>query len=243
MNPFETPHQKLDRSVELALLGHRAGEFTRAELVETPEFEWPASWRDHESKEYPRFTTRALPSAEPTGSNRHSVRDFSESELTKHELGQILVPATITDDGRSTPSAGALFPIELYVIAINTELGDGIYHFDREGVGLVHMFEIQSDETKLDSLLGCSDVVNPAAFVVFTSVLYRTMKKYGPRGYRYSLIEAGALAEAIDSPLNDIGLSSVWLGGFDDRRLATLLGLKPELDLEVPLLLMAIGRQ
>lgn len=77
--------------------------------------------------------------------------------------------------------------------------------------------------------------------VVLTSALYRSCLKYAGRGYRYALIEVGAVAQSIDLCCRAEGLGVCWLGGFADRAVAELLDVSWELELEAPILCLAIG--
>jgi SagB-type dehydrogenase family enzyme len=70
----------------------------------------------------------------------------------------------------------------------------------------------------------------------------RSMIKYAGRGYRYALFEAGGIAQTLDLVSRSRGLDVVWLGGFPDQEVAKLLDLNWEMEMEAPVLLLAVGR-
>jgi SagB-type dehydrogenase family enzyme len=128
---------------------------------------------------------------------------------------------------RTVPSAGGLFPLELFVFLERVEgLSDGLYHYDVRG----HTMEFVRGVLTAD----LAPFLYPYPFIrdanlVFTvaAVFGRNQKKYGPRGYRYTLLEAGHLAQNICLRAIELGLATLCLGGFEDSRLNRVLGLEP----------------
>jgi SagB-type dehydrogenase family enzyme len=127
---------------------------------------------------------------------------------------------------RGVPSAGGLFPLELYAVACDVEgLPDGLYHYDVRG----HALEPVRSEgvyEELNAALMTGPFVRHANLVVImTAVFERTQKKYGPRGYRYILFEAGHVAQTLCLLAAERGLGSLCMGGFHDTSLNRFLGL------------------
>ena len=143
----------------------------------------------------------------------------------------IVETAQLEDDAmffrRSVPSAGGLFPLELFVFLQRVEgLSDGLYHYDVRGhaLSLVRRNVIADLEPFLYPYPFVRD-----ANLVFTlaAVFDRNQKKYGPRGYRYTLLEAGHSAQNICLRAVELGLGTLCMGGFEDSRLNRMLGLEP----------------
>lgn len=143
---------------------------------------------------------------------------------------------------RSVPSAGALYPLELYFHTVHAEgLDAGLYHFDpterlvrlvREGDGSRFISE---------GLVQRSLPFDASAIVFITGLPRRATFKYGNRGYRFMLLEAGHVAQNLALAACGLGLSSLCVGGFIDTRIDEFLGLDG-LN-HASLYLVAIGKQ
>jgi SagB-type dehydrogenase family enzyme len=128
---------------------------------------------------------------------------------------------------RSVPSAGGLFPLELFIFLQRVEgLSDGLYHYDVRAHSLEPLRE--------DPIADLAPFLYPYPFVrdanlvfVVAAVFERNQKKYGPRGYRYTLLEAGHVAQNICLRAVELGLGTLCMGGFEDSRLNRMLGLEP----------------
>jgi SagB-type dehydrogenase family enzyme len=169
---------------------------------------------------------------------RRSIRDYALRQLPLATLGRLLhatygVKGRRRDEGevflaRPTPSAGGLYPIELYVAVQSVEgLGDGIYHYDpqahelelvRAGLAQPAIAHISLDQTMV---LGANVVA------ILTAVPERTMWKYGQRGYRYVWLDAGHLGQNLYLVGAALGLGAVAIGGFFDAELNELCELPP----------------
>ncbi len=195
--------------------------------------------------------TIALPAPAKTGeasveqaiAQRRSVRDFVTSTLTLAEISQLLWSAQgITDASglRAAPSAGALYPLELYVVAGTVDgLEQGVYHYDPQRH---HLAETGSGDVRsavARAALFQAWIQDAAAVIVFTADYQRTRRKYGNRAERYVHIEVGHAAENLFLQAVSLGLASVVVGAFDDDELARVLRLPRELQ---PLLLMPVGQ-
>jgi SagB-type dehydrogenase family enzyme len=170
---------------------------------------------------------------------RQSHRAFADRALPAVVLAEILRAAYGVVDlrhdaggvvrfARSVPSGGALYPLELYVATRRIDgIVDGLYHYGvRE-----HQLEPVRTGPALDAivplLLGQTYVANANALLMFAAVFERTQNKYGPRGYRYVLLEAGHAAQNVCLYGTERGLATLCLGGFEDAHLNKLIGLQP----------------
>ena len=127
---------------------------------------------------------------------------------------------------RPVPSAGALYPLEVYVATRAVEgIRDGLHHYH----GRDHTLEpIKAGPVMSelgDLLIGQHYLATANAAIILTAVFERTFKKYGPRGYRYVLFEAGHAAQNVCLLATELDLGSICTGGFYDRRLNRYLGL------------------
>lgn len=183
-------------------------------------------------------------SIEETLVRRRSVRDYTHEPLTLEEVSQLLWAGQgITSDwgGRTAPSAGALYPLELYVIVGDVKnLAAGLYKYKPERHELVMVLEGDIRSRLADSALGQSPVKHGAVDIVLTSVNHRTTRKYGDRGIRYVLIEIGHAGQNICLQATAMELGSVMIGAFHDEEVSSLLKLPRE---ETPLYIIPIGRQ
>ncbi len=166
---------------------------------------------------------------------RVSEREWTLTEITFAELSKILQGYCITRSNedteflqpfRAVPSGGGLFPLELYINVHNcVDLDPGIYHFSPRSNSLVRM--VRGDQTaKLADCFVQQDVIyNAAITILLTGMFSRSTFKYGNRGYRFTLMEAGHLAQNFCLYATDMGLSNLCMGGYFDRKLDKLLNL------------------
>ncbi len=180
-------------------------------------------------------------------STRRSLRDHDKRPLPLETLGRLLHASYgvrgrrpgIGHD-RPAPSAGGLYPIELYVASQSVEaLADGIHHYDARAHALEQVRAGPVHETLVALTLG-QDMIRNANLVLFlTAVWQRTMYKYGQRGYRYVLLDAGHLGENLYLTATALGLGPAGIGGFLDAEVNALLDLPPGED---AVYLLAIGQ-
>ena len=178
-------------------------------------------------------------SLEKTISKRRSVRVFNQRDLNLEQIGQLLWAAqgiTAEESGfgfRAAPSAGALYPIEIYIVK-----SDGLFHYLPQG----HKLEILGSEdlrSKLSSAaLGQGAVSDAAIDIVICAVYSRVTGKYGQRGVRYTHIEVGHAAQNIHLQATALGLGSVPIGAFNDDKVKSVLALPSE---QEPLYIIPVG--
>ncbi len=167
---------------------------------------------------------------------RRSVRSFTEEELTLEEISQLLWAAqglTAAWGGRTAPSAGALYPLEVYVATPN-----GLYHYVPQGHKVI--IESQDDvRIKLWEVALKQDAIRnaPAVFVI-AAVYERTAQKYGDRAERYVKLEAGHACQNILLQAVALHLGAVPIGAFYDDQVQAALSLPSDHE---PLYIIPVG--
>jgi len=194
----------------------------------------------------------ALPEPSVTGSTpleqllaqRRSIRDYQTTALELSEIGQLLWASQgITDlQGlRTAPSAGALYPLELYVVTGRIEgLAQGVYHYDPRHHQLIKTSDGDRRDALTQAALSQGWIKPASTIIVFTADYERTTRKYGKRGKRYDHIEVGHAAQNLFLQSESLGLATVVVGAFNDDEVARVLRLPADIR---PLLLMPIGRK
>lgn len=191
----------------------------------------------------PEPETVGAMSLEETLVERRSVREYGPGSLALPDLSQLLWAAQgITDPRgyRTAPSAGALYPLELYVLAGDVDgLPPGLYHYRASGHRLIPV----RDEDLREGLSAAASfqgwIAEAPAVLVLTAVYDRTAVKYGDRTPRYVHMEVGHAAQNIYLQATARGLGTTFVGAFNDRRVSETLDLPPD---HAPLGLMPIGR-
>lgn len=174
---------------------------------------------------------------------RRSMREYSGS-LSLADVSQLLWAAqgeTHADGYRAAPSAGALYPLELYLVAGDVdELAVGVYRYLPAGHELVSHASNDLRKELAVAAHGQSWLETAPAVLVIAAVYERTMQKYGERGRRYVHIDTGHAAENVYLQAEARGLGTLIMGAFDDARVQTVLNLPVD---HHPLGLMPVGRR
>ncbi len=186
---------------------------------------------------------RGTLSLEQTIYQRLSRRSFQDQPLTQAQIGQLLWSAGgagvagAAGISRAAPSAGATYPLELYLAAGVVEgLEAAFYRYDYRVHGLEMLQQADLRPALARASLGQKMLMRAPAVIVITACYERTTDRYGERGYRYVHMEAGCVSENIYLQAEALGLATVAVGAFDDAALERILALK-----EAPLLLMPVG--
>ena len=181
---------------------------------------------------------------ERTISERRSVRRFSADSIVLSAVSQLLWSAQgITDSVeqfRAAPSAGALYPLEVYVLASRvTGLSPGLYkyHPEKHTLDLVSSENLQPPLT--NAALRQASIEQAGAVFIITAVYSRTAVKYGDRAERYVHMEVGHAAQNVCLQATALDLGIVTVGAFRDDRVKSVLDLP---DNEAPLYLLPVGR-
>ncbi len=172
---------------------------------------------------------------------RRTVRSYSQGALTLAQVGQILWSAqgiTSSEGKRTAPSAGALYPIKVYVVIGDVEgLPPGVYLYVPASHSLVKTLD--GDSRNALARTSQSEVKEAPADIVITAVYNEIMKHYGDRSYRYVHMEAGHVSQNIYLQAVSLEMGTVAIGAFDDNIVRKVLGLSPE---EEPLYIMPVGK-
>ena len=176
---------------------------------------------------------------------RRSVREYSSDPLTLEEMGQLLWAAQgITEPERgfrAAPSAGATYPLEIYLIAGQVEgLSPGVYSYRPHTHDLELITEGDRRQELFNAALQQTPVREAAINLVFSAVYQRTTQRYGERGIKYVHMEVGHAAQNVYLQVVSLGLGTVVIGAFDDQTVRRALNLPLE---EVPLYIMPVGRK
>ncbi len=182
-------------------------------------------------------------SLEETISKRKSSRVYKKKPLTIEEISQLLFAGQgITDESgrRTVPSAGALYPIEAYLISGNVQgISPGAYKYQPK----VHQLVKISSGDKRKELFSATFfqfwAKEAPAIIILCGVPWRTMIKYGWKGKSFVLIEIGHSAQNISLQSIPLGLGTVCIGGFNKRKVKKILEIKGP---EIPLYILPIGR-
>lgn len=176
--------------------------------------------------------------------HRRSVRSFADGPLTVAEIGQLLWAAQGTTHPKglhTAPSAGALYPLEIYLVAGRVDgLSAGIYAYDPAAHALKPVAEGDKRAEIARGAFRQMWIKDAPAIFLIAAVFSRTTIKYGKRGNRYVHMEAGHAGQNIALQAVALGLGSTIVGAFDDVRIKAVTGLGRE---EQPLTLIPVGRR
>jgi SagB-type dehydrogenase family enzyme len=186
--------------------------------------------------ELPSPTASGPMSIEEALASRRSVREFSPERLAPETLSQLLWAAQgVTSSGgkRTAPSAGALYPLELYVADHN-----GVHRYLPDDHALERLSDKDVRPALEDAALGQEAVGDATAVFVITAVEARTEVKYGGRAERYVKLEAGHAAQNLLLQAVALDLGAVPIGAFGDREIQRILDLPAG---EEPFYLIPVG--
>ena len=174
---------------------------------------------------------------------RRSIREYTDASLTRDEVMELLWAGQGITSGRgfrTAPSAGALYPLEIYLVAGNVDdLAPGIYKYNPAENDLNLVKEGDARAGMAAASLGQRSVADGAIDIVVAAVYERTTVKYGVRGERFVHIEVGHAAQNICLQATALGLGLVTIGAFDDTEVAKVVGMPQD---ESPLYVMPVGR-
>jgi SagB-type dehydrogenase family enzyme len=202
----------------------------------------------------PRYDSQT--SVEKALSVRRSIRAYSEEPLSISDVSQILWAAQgITrkmetpppnfkykwqGGNRTAPSAGALYPLELYLAVGNVEgLLKGFYKYIPQTHSLEKIHEADMRNEISNAAFMQESIKKAAAVIVIAAVYERTSVKYGERAQRYVHIEVGHAAQNVYLQGISLGIGTVMIGAFVDEAVKKVLQLPEE---EHPLAIMPLGK-
>jgi SagB-type dehydrogenase family enzyme len=178
---------------------------------------------------------------------RYSCRKFQDKLLNLNEVSTILWATcgkkhdAVTSASRTIPSAGATYPLELYLVVGKggvDKLKEGIYHYLIDE----HALEIISEgDKRVELASACLDqgfIKDAPVSLVITAKFPRTTGRYGTRGDRYVHMEAGHACQNTYLAVTSLGLGTVEVGAFSDEEVKRVANLDRDC---VPLLVLPIG--
>lgn len=161
---------------------------------------------------------------------RKSIRDFSDKPITLKQLSYLLWASTGIQrkehgfEYRTAPSAGALYPIETYLVINKVkDLPNGIYHYSIKDHTLEELklgdFGIKAANAALNQLM-CAKA---AVVFIWTAIFQRSKWKYGQRAYRYIYMDAGHIGENLALASTSLGLGSCQIGALFDEEVNSII--------------------
>lgn len=192
-----------------------------------------------EQIQLPRPALKGEVSLEEAILKRRSQREFSKKDLSLEQISQLLWAAqgiTAKKGGfafRNAPSAGALYPMEIYLVS-----KDGLFHYLPEGHKLDILGKKDLRKDLAGAALGQEAIAQAPLDIVICAVYPRITAKYGQRGIRYAQIEVGHIAQNIHLEAVALGLGSVPIGAFSDKEVKGILSLPEDNE---PLYIIPVG--
>jgi SagB-type dehydrogenase family enzyme len=190
-------------------------------------------------KEYPQAEKIELPAFEPSKAmsldktlwQRKSIRNYQDRPISKGQLAYLLWASTgiqRLEDGyefRTAPSAGALYPIETYVVANNVKaLEPGVYHYAIRSHQLELLQQRELRQQIAAAALGQGMCAIASAVFIWTAVFERCKWKYGQRAYRYIYLDAGHIAENLALAAVSLNLGTCEIGALYDDHVNAIIG-------------------
>ena len=206
---------------------------------------WPESWKRVEYKEYEHFPTHTLPppAGPATGlmdvlRERATVRSFNvHAPLSLGTLSTFLYWSCgkkesgpeARESKRFYPSGGARYPLEVYFYHMGSdELPRGVYHYNVLHHTIERLIHVRDIERHFKSFSAYPWVHEPPLYIFITALFERNVRKYGERGYRFVLFEAGALLQNIYLVAGALSLGCSPIGSALDEKFAALCDLRED---------------
>ena len=189
-------------------------------------------------KSYPDAAKVALPEPIKSGgkpywdlvARRRTQRKFPDGKIGSDKLSQLLwasqgITGRVRDyELRSAPSAGALYPVETYVVINKVEgIEAGLYHYDVREHALELLEKGELGEKLMHAGLMQPVIGNSAVTLVWTAMIKRARWKYGQRAYRYVYLDAGHIAQNVSMAAEGLDMGSCLIGAFFDDEVNDVL--------------------
>ena len=191
----------------------------------------------------PKPSVQGSVSIEQALTRRRSIRRFDPAPLSPRSLSQLVWAAQgVTDERglRTAPSAGALYPLEVYVVpGAVSGLAPGVYHYDPKRHRLARTAVGEFRDRLAAAAYGQDWIADAPAVLVLAADHDRTLRKYGSRASRYVHMEVGHAAQNVYLQAEGLALGTCFVGAFSDEAIKELLGLPADL---APLGLMPVGK-
>jgi len=190
----------------------------------------------------PRYDSEV--SLEESLLNRRSTRSYSDESVTLQEVSQLLWAAQgITDDSghRTAPSAVALYPLTIYVVAGNVpEIMDGVYTYEPEEHSIKRIIDGDIRKELATAAMGQASVRQGVVSFIVTVDYSIVMSRFGDKGERFGTLEAGHVAQNLCLQATALDLGLVTAGAIYDDQVADVLNLPENL---TPLYVIPVGRK
>lgn len=195
---------------------------------------WPEEWKKIYYKSYPRFEELVLPKPSLASGlkklleSRISKREYGKGGLSLGQISSLLNYSAGIKNLRSNdqiarryyPSPGARYPLEIYVLSLNSVLPEGVYHYYVKNNSLEKLAELK---VPLKKIVNQRWIEGASILICVSAVFLRTNVKYSDRGYRHIMTEYGLLLENFYLIATSLGLSCCAIGGFIDDQLHELI--------------------
>lgn len=197
--------------------------------------DWPDEWKIIEFKSYGRLPKITLPDETPDIMLVDALRGRASRQEMRGEgadisaLGGILKYScgVLSSGRRAQPSAGGRYPIEVYPLILRgtDEVPSGVYHYNVREHALDTLAHRMFETEEVADLLTYPWSQKASFVLVMTALFDRTQMKYGERGYRYILLEAGHIAQNMYLNAEAFKVPCNALGGTKDKHIESLLGI------------------
>lgn len=185
-------------------------------------------------------------SLEEAIARRRSVRRYKDLPLSLQEVSQMLWAAagmtadSVSSASRSYPSAGGIYPQQVYIVAANIEgCLPGLYRYDYTGHSLILIKKEDIRNDLAEACFGQSCVLEAPMSIIFASEPSRAASRYGERGkLRYMPMDIGHAGQNVYLQAESLGLGTVAVGAFNDGQVKAVLGIEEE-----PLYIMPVGKR
>jgi SagB-type dehydrogenase family enzyme len=199
---------------------------------------------DSKSITLPKPETDGKVSVEKALNERRSVRTYKDLPLDLKEVSQLLFAAYgITGDRgfKTTPSAGATYPLVVYLVVNNVQgLDKGVYRYIPQGHKVTPIFKGDVKEELTSACLNQGCIKNAAVVIAFAAIFERTTGRYGKRGIMYVHQETGHASENVYLQCVSLNLGTVAVGAFNPEDVHKALHIP---DGEEVLYLMPVGKR
>jgi SagB-type dehydrogenase family enzyme len=171
---------------------------------------------------------------------RRSVREFSEQSISFSELSQLIWATqgiTLRAWGfefRASPSAGALYPIETYLVVNRVdEIPVGLYHHNVKEAQLILLKEGHLGSEICQAGLGQEMLEEAACVFVWAAMVQRSKWKYRERAYRYIYMDVGHIGQTLYLAATALNLGCCTVGAFFDEEVDQIIGVDGKNEISV----------
>jgi len=171
---------------------------------------------------------------------RRSVREFLNRSISFFEISQLIWATqgiTLKAGGfdfRASPSAGALYPIETYLVANRVEkIPPGLYHYNIKEAQLILLKEGHFGPELSQAGLGQEMLEEAACVFVWTAIVGRSKWKYQERAYRYIYMDAGHIGQTLYLAATALDLGCCTVGAFFDEEVDHMIGVDGRKEISV----------